>query len=168
MVIYQFTDEEKEQVRAEARRRQECNQERGIKGRNNARSWGRKALAMHKWGAAGEMAVAGFLNLKDHLYTDIRPIKGSYDLPFKIDVKTSMRHRASMPVQKRDALDKIYWHVTIEDQECRIHGWLERKYCTHPMYWKDPVGGRPAFFVPKEALNRPQSFYECFPSLTPR
>ena len=168
MVIYQFTDEEKEQVRIEAQRRQDYNQSRGIRGRNNARSWGKRALAMHKWGAAGEMAVAGYLGLKDYLYLETQAIKGSYDLPYKIDVKTSKRHRASMPVQKWDALDKIYWHVTIESQECRIHGWLERKYCVVQEYWKDPIGGRPAYFVPKEALNMPKSFYQRFPQYTPR
>lgn len=114
---------------------------------------------LHKIGAAGEVAVASYLGLKDHLFKETRPTRDSYDLPYKIDVKTRARHDYDLIVQLDDKSDKIYWLVTIEHRQIQIHGWAHHSDCAKPEYIKDPAGGRKAYFVPKSLLSPPETFY---------
>lgn len=157
-MIFQFTAEEKALALAEADRRQAFNERRNTVGRNGGAAQGDLALFYHKLGAAGEVAVASYLGLKEHLFKDKSPVRGSCDLPFNIDVKTRAKHDYDLIVQLDDNSDKIYWLVTIEKKEVRIHGWIHHADCVKPEFIKDPAKGRPAYFVPKEMLNDPSSF----------
>lgn len=159
MVIIELTEEEKLIARTEADRRQGFNAYNGIKGRNGAPATGNEAHTLHLYGTAGEMAVGKYLNLKEQLYQDYVPSKGSYDLPYNIDVKTAMRHSDSLIVQLDDIGEKNYWLVTIQRREIRIHGWLDYSSCMQDKYIRDPLGNRPAYFVPQSALNPPETFY---------
>lgn len=159
-MIFQLTEEERQLAIAEAERRQSYNEARRISGRNGGSDKGELALIYHKLGAAGEVAVASYLGLKDFLFKDESPARGSYDLPYKIDVKTRARHSYDLIVQLDDKSDKVYWLVTIENREIRIHGWINHSDCTKNEYIKDPAGGRKAYFVPKSALFSPESFFD--------
>jgi hypothetical protein len=112
----------------------------------------RKALDAHLLGAAGEVAVASFLGLKHELFKETEAKRGSCDLP-GIDVKTRSQHSRDLIVQKREDSRKIYVLVTIEKGTTLIHGWCRGEEAMKDEYWADPAGGRPAFFVPKEALH---------------
>jgi hypothetical protein len=91
-IVWQLTEDEKQAVRAEARRRQETNAKKRLKGRNNGPEAGDEALRVHLVGAAGEMAVASFLGLKKKVFGDMEAVRHSCDLPPDIDVKTRSRH----------------------------------------------------------------------------
>jgi len=159
-MIFQLTEEERQLAIKEAERRQSYNEARNIGGRNGGSDKGDIALIYHKLGAAGEVAVASFLGLKDFLFKDESPSRGSYDLPYRIDVKTRAKHGYDLIVQLDDKPDKVYWLVTIENKEIRIHGWINHADCIKKEYIKDPAGGRKAYFVPKSALFLPDSFFE--------
>lgn len=142
----------------EATRRQTHNEQRNTLGRNGGASTGDLALFYHQIGAAGEVAVASYLGLKDFLFADKNPTRDSYDLPYNIDVKTRAKHSYDLIVQLDDKPDKIYWLVTIQNKEIQIHGWIHHADCSKKEYIKDPAGGRRAYFVPKDKLNSPCSF----------
>ena len=142
-------------ARAEGLRRQRVNEAQGLKGRNGGVAVGSKALTIHLLGAAGEMAVASYLGLKEFLYKETEAKRGSCDLP-GIDIKTRSRHHYDLIVQKNESPDKKFVLVTIEDKKTLIHGWIGGKDAMKEEYWADPARGRPAYFVPKTAL-RPMS-----------
>ena len=150
-IEFVFTEEERKAARKEAFRRQAINEIRGLKGRNGGVATGTMALTIHLLGAAGEMAVASYLGLKEFLYKETEAKRGSCDLP-GIDVKTRSRHSYDLIVQKNEHPDKKFVLVTIENKKTVIHGWIRGKNAMKEQYWSDPAGGRPAYFVPKTAL----------------
>lgn len=155
MIVIRLSDEEKDLVRAEAHRRQsECESMR-LKGRNGGAAVGTLALQYHLFGAAGEMAVASYLGLKEHLFVDKF---GLYDLPGKIDVKTRSKHWYDLIVQIDDKPGKNYWLVTIENKEIRLHGWLPWSECAKDEYAKTPNHRGKAYFVPKDRLYKPDTW----------
>ena len=154
-IDFVFTEEEREAACKEAFRRQAVNEIKGLKGRNGGVATGAMALTIHLLGAAGEMAVASHLGLKEFLYKEAEAKRGSCDLP-GIDVKTRSRHSYDLIVQKNESPEKKFVLVTIENKKTLIHGWIDGKNAMKEEYWADPARGRPAFFVPKTAL-RPMS-----------
>ena len=151
-VEFIFTEEERQAARDEAFRRQEVNEALGLKGRNGGVAVGDKALTVHLLGAAGEMAVASHLGLKEFLYQETEAKRGSCDLP-GIDVKTRSRHHYDLIVQKNESPTKKFVLVTIEGKKTLIHGWIGGKDAMKEEYWADPARGRPAYFVTKTALR---------------
>jgi hypothetical protein len=152
-IEFVFTEKEREAACKEAFRRQAINEIRGLKGRNGGVATGAIALTIHLLGAAGEMAVASYLGLKEFLYKETEAKRGSCDLPGNIDVKTRSRHSYDLIVQKNEHPDKKFVLVTIQDKKTVIHGWIRGKDAMKQEYWSDPAGGRPAYFVPKTALQ---------------
>lgn len=163
-MIFCFSEEERALALREATRRQKANEQRNVSGRNGGASTGVLALSHHKIGAAGEVAVASYLGLKDYLFKDKNPSRDSYDLPYNIDVKTRAKHNYDLIVQLDDKSDKIYWLVTIENKNTKIHGWIPHDKCVKKEYIKDPAGGRKAYFVPKENLYAPELFISVIKS----
>jgi len=151
-IDFVFTEEEREAACKEAFRRQAINEIRGLKGRNGGAATGAMALTIHLLGAAGEMAVASHLGLKEFLYKETEAKRGSCDLP-GIDVKTRSRHSYDLIVQNNESPEKKFVLVTIENKKTRIHGWICGKDAMKERFWSDPAGGRPAYFVPKTALH---------------
>ena len=151
-VEFTFSPEERRQAMEEGMRRQAVNEARGLRGRNNGPRFGDKALQVHLLGAAGEMAVASYLGMKEHLYAEREARRGSDDLP-GIDVKTRSRHSYDLIVQKREDPQKRFVLVTICEQQTLIWGWCYGRQAMQERYWSDPARGRPAFFVPKERLH---------------
>ena len=128
------------------------NEAKGLRGRNGGAWKGSKALDIHLLGAAGEVAVASYLGLKEHLFKETEAKRGSDDLP-GIDVKTRSKSRYDLIVQKHENLSKKFVLVTIENQQTLLHGWCYGHEAMKEEYWADPARGRPAYFVPKEALR---------------
>ena len=137
----------------EGMRRQRVNEARGLRGRNGGAWQGSKALDIHLLGAAGEVAVASYLGLKEHLFKETEAKRGSDDLPGGIDVKTRSKSRYDLIVQKQEDPKKVFVMVTIENQRTLLHGWCYGHEAMKEEYWADPARGRPAYFVPKEALH---------------
>ena len=136
----------------EGMRRQAVNEAKRLRGRNGGASFGSKALDIHLLGAAGEMAVASYLDMKHELYKETEAKRGSDDLP-GIDIKTRSKHSYDLIVQKQENPDKKFVLVTIENQQTLLHGWCYGRQAMDVRYWADPARGRPAFFMPKENLH---------------
>jgi hypothetical protein len=152
-LTFAFSEDQRQRTRAEAFRRQALNEKQGRKGRNNGAENGELALRYHMLGAAGEMAVAVMLDMEDKLYQDTEAKRGSADLPPNIDVKTRSRHYYDLIVQLDESPDKILVLVTIENRITLIHGWIQAADAMKEQWKKDPAGGRPAYFVPKDELK---------------
>jgi hypothetical protein len=151
-ISFEFSDADREAINKEAIRRQSQNQAHGLAGRNGGPDSGDRALQMHILGAAGELAVANYLGLREYLYAEKTPRRGSSDLPPNIDVKTRSRHYYDLICQLDESLYKILVLVTIENKTTLIHGWITSKDAMNEKWIKDPAGGRKAFFVPKPEL----------------
>lgn len=152
-IPFVFSEEEKSLAMEEGLRRQGFNEARGLRGRNGGAWKGSKALDIHLLGAAGEMAVASYLGMKEHLFKETEAKRGSCDLPGNIDVKTRSKASYDLIVQRQSDPSRKFVLVTIENQRTLIHGWCYGKDAMHEQYWADPARGRPAYFVPKEALR---------------
>jgi hypothetical protein len=125
---------------------------KGLRGRNGGEWKGSKALDIHLLGAAGEVAVASYLGMKEYLFKETEARRGSDDLP-GMDVKTRSRHQYDLIVQKNENACKKFVLVTIESQKTFLHGWCYGHEAMKEEFWADPARGRPAYFVPKEALS---------------
>lgn len=136
----------------EGMRRQGVNEAKGLRGRNGGAWKGGKALDIHLLGAAGEVAVASYLGMKEHLFKETKARRGSDDLP-GMDVKTRSKHQYDLIVQKNEDACKKFVLVTIESQKTFLHGWCYGHEAMKEEFWADPARGRPAYFVPKEALR---------------
>jgi hypothetical protein len=108
---------------------------------------------VHLLGAAGEMAVASYMGLKEHLYAEREARRGSDDLPGGIDVKTRSKTCYDLIVQKGAEPQKRFVLVTIQDQKTLLHGWCYGHEAMQERFWADPARGRPAYFVGKEHLR---------------
>lgn len=144
----------------EGMRRQRVNEAKGLRGRNKGAWRGDKALEIHLLGAAGEMAVASYLGLKEHLFKEAEAKRGSDDLP-GIDVKTRSKSRYDLIVQRNENPEKKFVLVTIEGKVTLIHGWCWGREAMQKQYWADPARGRPAYFVCKEALHSIDTLLNC-------
>jgi hypothetical protein len=151
-ISFVFTPEERQAAMDEGMRRQSVNEAKGLRGRNGGASFGGKALDIHLLGAAGEMAVASYLDMKHELYKETEAKKGSDDLP-GIDIKTRSKHSYDLIVQRQEDPDRKFVLVTIENQQTLLHGWCYGRQAMDVRYWADPARGRPAFFMPKENLH---------------
>ena len=143
-------------AKSEAFRRQTINETQNRRGRNNAPDSGAIALLNHETGSIGEMACAKYLNLKDHLYKDLIPIRGSVDLPPNIDVKTAHKHRHNLIVQLDEVRSKIVVHATYEGEEVQLHGWTYVSRVAKDCFIKEPVPNRAAYFVTPSVLHSMQ------------
>jgi len=151
-LVFTFSEEDKELVRTEAIRRQRFNEKKGLKGRNGGPEQGEKALFIHKLGAAGELAVADYLHLREFLYQETEAKRGSFDLPPNIDAKTRSNHDYDLICQLDEKPGKILALVTIQNKITLLHGWIKSEDAMKQQWRKDPAGGRMAYFVPKAEL----------------
>jgi hypothetical protein len=148
-----FDGHDRAVIRGEAQRRQEVNRTNHALPRNGGPGADRAGYRAQLLGCAGEWAVAKHLGVTPAVFLDDAPIRGSADLPGRIDVKTRSRHNYDLIVQLDDTSDKRYVLVTIENKEVLIRGWIDAVDARLPHYHADPAGGRPAYFVPVAALN---------------
>ncbi len=159
--VFAFNEKDRAIVHREANRRQAVNEAKALKGRNNGAACGPEALRHHLLGAAGEMAAASYLGLKQFLYQETEARRGSYDLPPNIDVKTRSRHYYDLICQLDESPGKVLVLVTIESRITLVHGWIKSEDAMQEKWKKDPAKGRPAYFVPKENLSPIELLKEC-------
>jgi hypothetical protein len=152
-VEFVFTEQERQQAMEEGLRRQRVNESKALRGRNGGAWQGSKALDIHLLGAAGEVAVASYLGMKEHLFKETEARRGSDDLPGGIDVKTRSKASYDLIVQRQSDPNKKFVLVTIENQQTLIHGWCYGHEALQERFWADPARGRPAYFMPKECLR---------------
>jgi hypothetical protein len=152
-IEFVFTEEERQQAMEEGLRRQGFNESKGLRGRNGGAWQGSKALDIHLLGAAGEMAVASYLGMKEHLFTETKARRDSDDLPGGIDVKTRSKTCYDLIVQKGSDPRKKFVLVTISQQQTLLWGWCYGHEALQERFWADPARGRPAYFVGKEHLR---------------
>ena len=140
----------------EGLRRQRVNESKALRGRNGGAWKGSKALEIHLLGAAGEVAVASYLDMKEHLFKETEARRGSDDLP-GMDIKTRSKHSYDLIVQKREDPQKRFVLVTIQDQKTLLHGWCYGHEAMQEQFWADPAKGRPAYFIPRSVLHSMES-----------
>jgi hypothetical protein len=148
---------------AEACRRQQHNEAKGLKGRNRAQATGDGALALHRLGCVGEVAVAAFLGLEGSVFSEQEAIRGSCDLPGNIEVKTRPKHGRDLLVQLDDNPDKIFVLVT-HDGTTQIAGWIRGKDAMLKQYVRELVKGRPCHVVPQKALQPAETLKDAIGS----
>ena len=151
-----LTEMQRHLVIEEAYRRQMSNEAASRKGRNNGPEEGKKALNAHMIGAAGEMAVAAFTGTEAFLFKEVDPVRGSYDLPPCVDVKTRSRQSYDLLVQFDETSEKILVLVTIEDKEILLHGWIWAADASRLGARSAYVPGRPCWSVPQNQLHDPK------------
>jgi hypothetical protein len=96
-----------------------------------------------------EMAVARHLciywdgNIGNRAAADVGPYQ----------VRHTDRANGCLLLHPPDKDGDIFILVTGENGTYNLSGWIYARDGKTLEYWKDPVGGRPAFFVPQKALN---------------
>jgi hypothetical protein len=148
-IPFVFSEEEKSLAMEEGIRRQGVNEARGLRGRNGGAWQGSKALDIHLLGAAGEMAVASHLGMKDLLYKETQAKKGSDDLP-GIDIKTRSKHSYDLIVQKNEDPRKKFVLVTIQDKTTLIHGWCYGRDAMKEEFGQILLAGGPPISYPRK------------------
>lgn len=120
-----------------------------FKGRTDAHGFKADGWEIHIQGAAGEMAVAKWTrkywsgNLGDLGADDV----------CKLQVRTRSRHDYELILHKSDPDDRAFILVTGLAPRFVLRGWIWARDGKREEYWKDPAGGRAAFFVPQSALR---------------
>lgn len=156
-IDFRLTTEQLEIAETEARRRQSYNETKNYKGRNRAPQRGDAALAMHQLGCVGELVVAYHLGLQDYLFINEAPVRGSHDLPNKIEVKTRGKHGYDLLIQLNDDPSKLFVLVTYEKGSdlklAKIVGWTHGKDVMRPELVREFVKGRPCYAVPQSELK---------------
>lgn len=155
----ELTPDHLQLAEAEAQRRQTQNEARGLRGRNRAVSTGPRAMEMHRLGCIGEIAVAVYLGLEEHVFSAHEPIRGSCDLPHGIEVKTRPKHNYDLLVQLDDDPSKLFVLVT-HDGTTRIVGWARGRDIMHGKYVRELVKGRPCYVAPQKILQPIETLVE--------
>jgi len=137
----------------EADRRQASNEYKLRNGNRRGPTIGEKAIRAHRIGCVGEMAVAAFLGLEEHLFTESDPVPDSCDLPGNIDVKTRSKPWHDLIVPRSDNINKKYVLVIYYSGDLEIVGWIDRKDAIKKMWFKNIPGRGMQYCVPQEALN---------------
>lgn len=103
-------------------------------------------------GALSEYALAKHLNV----HWEGVGVAGGNDLAEE-EVRVTKLINGSLLLHPKDQDNKRYWLLTGENGKYTIHGYIYGKDGKQEKFWRDPVGGRPAFFVPQSALVKPKA-----------
>jgi hypothetical protein len=83
---------------------------------------------------------------------------GDYDVA-GYQVRSVQKLGRSLILHKSDEDDDVFVLAAhISGTHLRLCGWLIAKAGKLPGYWKDPAGGRAAYFVPPSSLNFMSTF----------
>lgn len=108
---------------------------------------------LHIEGCLGEFALAKFLGINWSGVGKLRaPDVG------EMDVRTRSRDDYELILHPEDPGDRIFWLLTGVNGTYCVRGWCHGRDGKLDRFWKDPAGGRPAFFVPHKALYSPEQF----------
>lgn len=104
----------------------------------------------HCEGACGELVLAKHLGV--YWSGSIGAMKA--DDVARFQVRTRSRHSYELNLFRDDPPDRAFVLVTGTAPRFRIRGWIYARDGQSDSYWSDPAkNGRPAFFVPHEALR---------------
>lgn len=118
------------------------------KGRQDAHGYAGGGYDIHVLGAVGEFVVAQALNLFWAGPGTLRaPDVG------RLQVRTRSRSHYELIVHDGDDDDAAFVLVTGQGLSYQVHGWMYGLEAKARRYWRDPAGGRPAFFVPQADLR---------------
>lgn len=98
-------------------------------------------------GALGEMALAKHLDKYWHKGTFRGADVGQYQC------RTSSRDNGDLILHPRDGDKSVFFLVTGRNGSYVIRGWIHGAEGKREEFWRDPAGGRPAFFVPQSVLK---------------
>lgn len=113
-------------------------------GANPERDW-----QMHVEGCLVEYAMSHVLGVPWHGKGKTGDIDAG-----DADVRSSPKDWADLILHPGDADDRPFYLVTGMNGKYRVHGWILARDGKRPEWWKDPAGGRPAFFVPQTSLHK--------------
>ena len=142
-------------------RRHRYDRRRNVKPRLNAPTEYKAARWINVVGSIGEYGAAKYLGLIDYLYTETKPIRDSVDLPPNIDVKTPQGHNRRLIVFRDGPSTSIYVLATFQDNELRLHGWLNGHEAKQDRYLDNPAGRGFSYYVPSSDL-RPISLLKSY------
>lgn len=101
-------------------------------------------------GCCGEMAAAKALGV---YWTGAHGVLRAPDIGRNVQVRTASKPSHSLMLHPSDGDDVTFVLVLGRAPNYEIAGWVIGRDGKQPQYWRDPVGGRPAFFVPRSALR---------------
>ena len=107
---------------------------------------------LHVEGALGEMALAKCLGV----YWDGKGKMRAPDVG-EGDVRTRSNHSYDLIIHDRDDDDRYIYLLTGGNGQYIFHGGIYARDAKQKRYWKDPAGGRPAYFVPQAHLQNPST-----------
>lgn len=110
----------------------------------------------HIEGALGEMAVAKWLN---RYWSGRLGNLGAADVG-NVEVRTSTHDEACLILHGKDPDERVFVLVTGCNGEYVIRGWMFGVEGKRGRYWREPVRGRGAYFVPAYELSNPESVHE--------
>lgn len=105
--------------------------------------------SLHIEGACGEMAVAKWRGI--FWSGNVGNLQA--DDVGRAQVRTRSRHDYELIIHKDDRDDRAFILVTGLAPQFVLRGWIYGHAGKNPEWWRDPAGGRPAFFVPQSALR---------------
>jgi hypothetical protein len=109
-----------------------------------------EAYRIHLLGAAGEVAVAERLGI---FYDGALGRMQAADVGH-VQVRTTKHSHGCLILHPEDPDDDVYVLVTGDPPSLRLVGRIRGRDGKRPEFWRDPTSkGRPAFFVPQEALR---------------
>lgn len=118
-------------------------------GRKDAHGFDGDGWSVHVEGAAGELAVAKAL---DKFWSGNQGNLKADDVG-TLQVRTRSRPGYELVVHDRDPDERPFVLARGRAPHFEIVGWLMGREAKRPEFWKDPAGGRPAYFVPDAALR---------------
>lgn len=100
-------------------------------------------------GALGEYALAKYLNR-------CWGGTGEYRAPdvCGVDVRTSSKDWGDLILHPKDPDTRIFFLLTGLNGRYTVRGWCYAKEGKKDQHWKDPAGGRPAYFYPQTLLRQ--------------
>ena len=110
---------------------------------------------LHVEGCLGEMVVAKYL---DRFWDGTVGITQHGDVG-RIEVRTRSQDNYDLIVHDRDPDDSTFILVTGRNGAYNIRGWIRGEEAKQDRFWSDPAGGRPAYFVPQDALIEIEKLY---------
>ena len=116
-------------------------------GRNDAHGYHGTGYDIHILGAVGEYVVARALAV-------FWPGPGLLRAPDvgPIQVRTATRLDSRLIIHPSDPDDAPFVLVTGAGLSYEVRGWMWGLNAKQPMWWTDPTGKRPAYFVPQKHL----------------
>jgi len=103
----------------------------------------------HIEGALGELVVARYTNR----FWSGNLGKLRADDVGDLQVRTRSRHDYELILHPTDPDDRAFVLVTGTAPTYRLIGWIRGREGKRQEWWKDPAGGRAAYFVPQRALR---------------